>query len=67
VLLLPDKSTHIGKYLALVVQDIEVLKGQLQTMLCVILGVVMWVVAVADVYVVMLLLRDDRRLVIVVR
>jgi len=27
---------------------------------------VMWVVAVADVYVVMLLLRDDRRLVIVV-
>lgn len=61
LILLPDESTHIGKYLAFVVQNVQVLEGQLQTVLGLILGVVMWVVAVADVYVVMLLLLVRRR------
>lgn len=56
------RTSHgIGKYLAFVVQNVQVLEGQLQTVLGLILGVVMWVVAVADVYVVMLLLLVRRR------
>lgn len=47
--------------MAFVVQNVQVLEGQLQTVLGLILGVVMWVVAVADVYVVMLLLLVRRR------